>query len=302
MDGMPMMPKQMLWIAAVLLVFPVISACGPIALTPTDSVQLTDEALQATLDAAINGSPVVVTEEVLREVTREIPVEVTGTPQLGTAEPGSAGDEEETTPTPTVEGAQLTRLAGTLTAIVVSSTPTPEGTLEPGTQITNEAGEIVIIQTDAPPARNAGFTPAAAGDQNACDRFAFIDDITYPDNSEVRSGQSMTKTWRIQNVGTCTWTTGYKLVFVSGFQLNGPNEIKIPHTVAPGAAVNLTVQLRAPTAPGTYRGDWLMFSRSGYTFGGGVDGKLSIWVQVIVPGLTIPEVPGGTGSGFTPGP
>lgn len=301
-----MKPRQKLLMLAFLIVLPLMAACGPIALTPTDSVQLTDEALQATLDAAINGTPVVVTEEVLREVTREIPVEVTGTPEPDAGDGNTSGedteDTEETTPTATVEGAQLTRLAGTLTAIVVSSTPTAEGTLEPGTQITNEAGEIVIVQTDAAPPRNVGFTPAVPGEQNACDRYVFVNDITYPDNTEVRSGQSMTKTWRIQNIGTCTWTTGYKLVFISGFQLNAVNEITIPHTVAPGAYVNLTVQMRAPTAPGTYRGDWLMFSRSGYTFGGGPDGDVSIWVQVIVPGLTIPEAPGGSGSGFTPGP
>ncbi|NOH12042.1 MAG: hypothetical protein HND51_10385 [Chloroflexi bacterium] len=297
-----MMPKQKFLILAFLILLPVMAACGPIALTPTDSVQLTSDALQLTVDAAINGTPVVVTEEVLREVTREVAVEVTGTPEPDSTEEDTDGEDEEGTPTATVEGAQLTRLAGTLTAIVVSSTPTAEGTLEPGTEITNEAGEIVIVSTDEPPPRNAGFTPAAPGEQNACDRFVFVDDITYPDNSEVRSGQSMTKTWRIQNVGTCTWTTGYKLVFISGFQLNAPNEVSIPHTVAPGAYVNLTVQMRAPTAPGTYRGDWLMFSRSGYTFGGGTDGNLSIWVQVVVPGLTIPQPTGGSGSGFTPGP
>ncbi|NIP41529.1 MAG: hypothetical protein GWN00_05010, partial [Aliifodinibius sp.] len=32
---------------------------------------------------------------------------------------------------------------------------------------------------------------------------------------------AFTKVWRLQNVGTCTWTADYDMVFISGDRMGG---------------------------------------------------------------------------------
>ena len=55
-----------------------------------------------------------------------------------------------------------------------------------------------------------------AAHYRACDQAAFIRDVTVPDGSPFAPGETFTKTWRLQNTGTCTWTTSnYTLVYVA---------------------------------------------------------------------------------------
>src|SRR5687768_16536485 len=78
-----------------------------------------------------------------------------------------------------------------------------------------------------------------------CDAALFIADVTVPDGSAYSPNASFTKTWRLKNTGTCTWTTAYKLVFVSGAQMGGPGEVNLPAAVAPNTTVDLSVNLTA---------------------------------------------------------
>ncbi|KPJ88324.1 MAG: hypothetical protein AMJ53_16980, partial [Gammaproteobacteria bacterium SG8_11] len=55
-----------------------------------------------------------------------------------------------------------------------------------------------------------------------CDLAGFITDVTVPDGAEADPGQHFTKTWRLQNNGGCTWTSGYDVVFTSGDQMGAP--------------------------------------------------------------------------------
>jgi polar amino acid transport system substrate-binding protein len=120
----------------------------------------------------------------------------------------------------------------------------------------------------------------------ACvDGMKFVSDVTYPDNNmttpaKMNPGQSFVKTWRVQNIGTCTWTTAYKLTYAYGnvpaAQMNGqPAMIQSP--VAPGQTVDISVPLVAPTQPGTYQGFWQMVNAENIPFG------QVIWVGITVP-------------------
>ncbi|MEW6093292.1 MAG: NBR1-Ig-like domain-containing protein, partial [Chloroflexota bacterium] len=88
---------------------------------------------------------------------------------------------------------------------------------------------------------------------NACDNAQFIDDVTYPDYSEVPAGTTFVKTWRFKNLGPCTWTTDYRIIFsyVSDTGKNGiftpPAPAYFPETVEPGDEVDLSITLTAPT-------------------------------------------------------
>lgn len=94
-----------------------------------------------------------------------------------------------------------------------------------------------------------------------CDLGEFIRDVSIPDGSIIAPGASFTKTWRIRNAGTCTWS-GYSLVFDSGDAMNATSPIPIP-SVAPGQEVDLSVNLTAPSSNGSYRGYWRIRNASG---------------------------------------
>ena len=95
----------------------------------------------------------------------------------------------------------------------------------------------------------------------ACDQGQFVKDVTIPDGTNFNPGETFTKTWRVRNAGTCTWS-GYSLVFDSGDAMNGTSPIAIG-TVGPGQEVDLSVNLTAPATNGSYRGYWRIRSASG---------------------------------------
>ncbi len=117
-----------------------------------------------------------------------------------------------------------------------------------------------------------------------CDRALFMADVTVPDGTVFMPGTAFTKTWRLKNVGTCTWTTSYALVFDTGEQMSGPSSVAMPKTVVPGATVDVSVNLTAPNAAGTYRGYWKFQNANGARFGIGADGTKSWWVEIKVSG------------------
>jgi hypothetical protein len=134
----------------------------------------------------------------------------------------------------------------------------------------------------ANPTPTATQTASATPDETTCDKATFVADVTVPDDSVFEPGDSFTKTWRLRNAGTCTWTSAYSLVFVDGRKMNGPDSVPLPGSVAAGQTVDLSVQLVAPNATGTYRGDWMLRNPDGETFGLGSDADRPFFVQVVV--------------------
>jgi hypothetical protein len=114
-----------------------------------------------------------------------------------------------------------------------------------------------------------------------CNRAAFVKDVTVPDGQQFTSGATFTKTWRLQNTGSCAWTSGYSLVFDHGDQMDGPASTQLTSgTVAPGQTVDVSVPLRAPGPPGTYKGYWKIRSGDGIVFGLGGSGSVAFWVEI----------------------
>ena len=66
---------------------------------------------------------------------------------------------------------------------------------------------------------NAISVAASSRPPSACDRAQFIADVTVPDGTVYAPGAGFLKTWRLKNVGTCTWSTFYAMVFESGNKL-----------------------------------------------------------------------------------
>ncbi len=116
------------------------------------------------------------------------------------------------------------------------------------------------------PTPNATLAPAATPTSN-CDNAGFVADVTYPDNTVVSSGDSFTKTWRFRNIGNCSWTPSYALVFVSGEAMGGPSVQALSGNVNPGQTVDLSAALIAPTSNGMHVGNWGLRNSAGVIFG-----------------------------------
>ncbi|MDO9546754.1 MAG: NBR1-Ig-like domain-containing protein [Pelolinea sp.] len=99
-----------------------------------------------------------------------------------------------------------------------------------------------------------------------CDKALFISE-TIPDDTPFASGEAFTKSWTFKNVGTCTWNTDYKMVFSTGDAMGGPVSVNVPAAVAPNAQVAISVNLTAPTDPGTYTGYWKLQADDNEQFG-----------------------------------
>ena len=143
------------------------------------------------------------------------------------------------------------------------------------------------------------IAPVSVPPPSGCDRAQFIADVTIPDGTVIAPGATFSKTWRLKNIGTCTWTTAYDLIFDSGAQMGGPSSAPMPTNVAPGQTVDITISLTAPTTAGTYRGYWKFRNASDIPFGIGSGGTLSWWVEIVVLTSTT-TTPGTPGTPVTP--
>jgi hypothetical protein len=97
-----------------------------------------------------------------------------------------------------------------------------------------------------------------------CDLARFVSDVTYPDDTVVKAGEAFIKTWKIQNMGSCTWDENYKLVFIRGEQMDGPSPADVVLApVKPGDSVELSIPLKAPPENGTHWGIWQLHNGAG---------------------------------------
>ncbi len=159
---------------------------------------------------------------------------------------------------PNADGLIFTQAAQTVTAAASGSTPTVTSTLL-------ATATIAAVST-------ATNTPVP------CNQASFVSDITVPDNTSITVNDGFTKTWKLKNVGSCTWTSGYQLVFDSGDQMGGPASQQLTAgTVAPNGTIDVSVNLVAPGAPGTYKGNWKIREPGGAVFGLSTG---PFWVQI----------------------
>ncbi|HEX8990295.1 MAG TPA: NBR1-Ig-like domain-containing protein [Anaerolineales bacterium] len=177
------------------------------------------------------------------------------------------------------------------------STPDPFATLDAlytAAANTQQAyPSAVATDTPVPATATKGFptlsisTPVnTAAPVVLCNAAAFVSDVSISDGAVLGAGQDFTKTWRVRNIGTCTWSPSYSLVFASGDRLGAPSRVGMPATVYPGQAINLSVDMTAPSGNGDYRGYWKLRDPSGNLFGIGAQAQTAFWVDITVAGPT----------------
>ena len=161
----------------------------------------------------------------------------------------------------------LTAAAFTVTPAPSTATQAPEATATettptlPVAQVTNAEGTVVTL----------------------CDKYSWdvsTVDVNVPDNTVMTPGQQFTKTWKIKNIGSCTWGAGYTMVFSYGDDKMSGQPQPFGAAIAPGQEVDVSVQYTAPTLAGTYTSYWTLQNPKGIAFQGN-DGKV-LYVKIIV--------------------
>src|SRR5215216_415932 len=128
----------------------------------------------------------------------------------------------------------------------------------------------------------AAVTSSPVSAAPACDWAQFVTDVTIPDGTRFDPGTAFTKTWRLKNIGTCTWSKSYTMVYVSGEKLGTTLSVPFTADVAPGSTIDLSVPMTAPSAAGFYRGYWKFKNASGVLFGIGTTAYKDWWVEINV--------------------
>ncbi len=162
---------------------------------------------------------------------------------------------------------QATNVAQTQTALADLPTETPQPT---------------STQTPTPTATSTPTQTPTETTNTVCNWAGFIEDVTIEDRSLMDESETFTKIWRLENIGTCTWTTDYEILFSSGYQMNAPDALAMPQIVAPGETVDIAIEMQAPDEPGIYTGYWLLRDDDGRYFGVGQDTDSPFWVRIKV--------------------
>ena len=194
-------------------------------------------------------------------------------------------------------------------APAASQTEAPAGSTPPATS-TTAAGTSALAPVDQPQSTPtpppqptkpppAQAAPAAQAPSNCTDSASFVADVTIPDNSAVNAGSAFVKSWRIRNTGTCSWNEAYSMVFVNGDQMNSIAAITFKVT-APGDTLDLSADLVAPSADGSYTGNYELHNAAGQLFQ--IDGTRFIWVKISVSsGVAQKPASGETSAAQQPG-
>jgi hypothetical protein len=115
-----------------------------------------------------------------------------------------------------------------------------------------------------------GTLPTATVNPNAlafgCNNLAFIRDVTVPAGTVIPKNKDFTKTWKVQNTGTCNWMYQYGLVLLSGDRYGG-KDTKIQRLVTVDDWAEVSINMTAPNKPGTYTNYWRMTDLNGNMFG-----------------------------------
>lgn len=195
-----------------------------------------------------------------------------------------AGNTPEATPTSalSVEQIQTFAVATFSSALTITASAAPTNT-PAATQ--TPAATIPALPTSTGGIPITGTTPGAAAGgvaaTSSCYGLTFVSDVTIPDNTQMDPGEAFTKTWKVQNSGSCAWDAGFKFQNTGGDVL-GATAFTLPASVAAGQTYDISIPMTAPNKTGTLRGNWRMSTASGQYFGD------EVFVVIVVGSASAP--------------
>jgi hypothetical protein len=151
--------------------------------------------------------------------------------------------------------------------------PTPKATAtqRPTTQMSptnSPTPPIKTLKSTSTPTKILTPTPKSLPTEITdfnCDKAQVVKEVNVPDKSLLSPGEDFIKTWKIKNIGSCTWTLQYSVSFLSGNIMNGLTSRNIPNTVEPNGTIDISLYLRAPENAGYYTSNWVFQNPEGVT-------------------------------------
>lgn len=177
---------------------------------------------------------------------------------------GQAQDAE-----PTVDPvALITQIAGTVQAEMAAANPTatmaPPPTATPPTLPTPSLPVLPTVPASQPGTTLPGTTTEPP------DNAKWIADLESPDGTIFEPGDRFTRIFQIENTGTTTWNTNYRLIYIDGQPImcdEADMDIYLEQSVDPNNQVTFSVRVTAPDPYGTYTNWFRMINDKGETFG-----------------------------------
>ena len=123
------------------------------------------------------------------------------------------------------------------------------------------------IPTTTPHPTETPRPTAAISATPSCARLQFVKDVTVPDNTAMTPGQNFTKTWLVENNGSCAWQNNFIFSWFGGDAMSG-QKTTLNRTVEPGQRIELSVPMIAPPdRSGIVQSTWRMSDADGNYFG-----------------------------------
>jgi hypothetical protein len=127
-----------------------------------------------------------------------------------------------------------------------------------------------------PAPSTVGGTPGST--KVGCDDSAYVSETEPSAWAQFKAGVNFSKSWTLQNTGTCPWINSFRFVFVGGDRMGG-RDIPITRTVdfvIVGHTHTFTINFQAPRIAGHYQGIWQMKNPDNIEFG------RSVLVDIVV--------------------
>ena len=112
----------------------------------------------------------------------------------------------------------------------------------------------------------------------------FVADVTVPDDTLIKTGETFTKTWRLRNTGMRNWNKDYSLAFVEGIPMRETLSQPVPE-LRPGEEADVSVTLTTPIQIGPHLSVWRLRDDQGVFFGD------HLWAKIIVDDTADPVAP-----------
>jgi hypothetical protein len=140
--------------------------------------------------------------------------------------------------------------------------PNVSGTAISNWQMATDTGALFGPVLSASILLPGGSATTTAGD---CLDATLVSEATDP-SGRLDPGEAFTKTWQIENSGSCVWIRDFKITFVGG-DLLGSDTTKIRQRVEPGAIGKISLNMVAPNGSGFVNSSWQMADDNGVLFG-----------------------------------
>lgn len=158
----------------------------------------------------------------------------------------------------------------------------PDTATEPPPPTTTFTKEPSPTTSDDTPPDDSSATVIPSPTKSCTDKAELVNHLTLRNNTILLTNHSYGKIWLVKNVGTCTWTTEYSLVFMDGEIMQSPERIQLEANIDPGETIELRIPVIAPDEEGEYQASWILQNEFGNPFGIGEGSDQPLAIQVVV--------------------